>query len=221
MAGKDGFTLLEVLMAMTLFAVVVSVVYGSYSATFSTAHRLEYRAEANSKARVVMGRIVEDIESLYSGSGGFLKGERIDFGEYRGDSLDFTSTAHLIFSKEQRPAGYATISYRVEQGEDQLLKLYRTDIPYRPNSGGIEDVEDNGYLLCDGLKSVQFTYTSQDSGEVDDWDSLEESGFDESQNGKLPGMVSILLILAGSPHGEGTQIFKTGVALPLIKKTAN
>ena len=203
-----GFTLLEVLLAMALFAIVVSVVYVSYSATFRTAHNLEARIAVAAKARIVMDRLLEDLESIYLGHEGFIKGERED--------LQFTSTAHLIFSKDQTPAGRTTIGYRVVKGENNLLKLYRSDNPYRPTDRN-EIVEENkNYLLCDGLKSVQFTYISREDEEMEDWDSEEDNDVSDSGSKKVPKMVQATLTFADDMEGQNVQVFKTAVSLPLI-----
>lgn len=213
---ENGFTLLEVLLAMTLFAVVVSVVYSSYSATFTTAHHLEARIVINNKARIVMERLVEDLESVYLGHGGFLKGERKDVGENRGDTLQFTSTAHLIFNKDQLPVSFTTIGYRVATGDDDLLHLYRSDSPYRPAEINEIDEENLGYLLCDGLKSVQLTYINQEDEEVEDWNSNDDNDRDDNKTKKIPKMILITLIFADSVESGDTQVFKTGVSLPVM-----
>ena len=217
---ERGFTLLEVLLAMTLFAIVVSVIYSSYSTTFTTAHHIEARIEINNKVRIAMERLVEDLESVYLGHDGFIKGEREDVGENRGDTLQFTSTAHLVLNKDQHPTGFTTIRYRVAAGDDDLLQLYRSDDPYRPNRVNEVDEEAKSYLLCDGLKSVQFTYINQEDEEVEDWDSNEDDDMDDDKTKKVPKMIQFTLIFADSAESEDTKIFKTGVALPVLKNVS-
>jgi len=219
--GESGFTLLEVLLAMTLFSIVVSVIYGSYSATFRTANQLESRIGINNKARIVMERLVEDLESLYLGYDGFIKGESEDGQGVRADTLQFTSTAHLVFNKNQQPASYATIGYRVEAADDGLLNLYRSDNPYRPMDNDGVEAEGGDYLLCDGLKSVQFTYVNQENDEVDDWDSEVDDDSDEGKTKRVPKMIQFTLIFVHQPESEDTQVFKTGVALPVMNVAAS
>ena len=54
------------------------------------------------------------------------------------------------------------IRYSVQQDADsKLLQLYRVDLPFRP--GYLEQAvsQEKGYLLCDGLRAVRFTYYDQ------------------------------------------------------------
>ena len=67
-----GFTLVELLLAIFIFSIVVSTVYGSYRVTFSLVNRTERKLEIAGRAHVVLERITEDISSLVqTGVAGF------------------------------------------------------------------------------------------------------------------------------------------------------
>ncbi len=208
-----GFTLLELLIAIAIFASVVSMAYGAYNLTFKVINNSSYHATYALSARIALDRLTEDLESFHSGSSGFLKGENTTVGARRGDSLSFTSTAHLVFDKNELAAGFATISYSVEEDDEtSLLKLYRLDDPFRP--GGTTDPADKGFLLCEGLEEVAVMYIDSNGSENDSWDSGQKSG---SGTNPYPSMVKIKLTFAAKETENGTISFSTGVAIPPVK----
>jgi hypothetical protein len=145
-------------MAVFIFAIVISSVYGAYRSTFRVTNNTESLAEFGNMGRISLERISGDLEALYSGDGGLLQGERNDGKTGRSDQLTFTSTAHLVFNQKELPASYAMIRYRTELDEGSgLLRLYRIDKPFRP--GGDQELdEERGYLLCDSLAQIEYSY---------------------------------------------------------------
>ncbi len=85
-----GFTLLEILMAIAIFALVMGLAYGSYNATFHIINGAGSQAEIYSKARTTMERLQEDLESFLPGEDMIFTGESESAGEYRADTLRFT-----------------------------------------------------------------------------------------------------------------------------------
>lgn len=205
----DGFTLAELLIAIVIFSAVIGMVYTSYNITFKVINNADAHSLYGERARITLERFTEDLESYYAGKGGFIKGETIRFGEFRGDKLSFTSRSHLIFNKDEPARGYATIVYSVEEDEESgQLKLYRADIPYLPGVG-IDD-DEKGFLLCDGLREVAFTYLDKDGDEDDSWE-----GNERSAEGVVipPNVVQLRIGFADEKSEDGTIYFSTGVAV--------
>jgi general secretion pathway protein J len=215
---SSGFTLLEVLVAIFIFAIVLSAVYGAYITAITAADTTELQADINNKARTALERMASDLGGVYLGADGSLNGRKKEIGGNRADTLAFTSTAHLLFSKKEPPAGFGMIRYSVQQDTDsKLLQLYRADLPFRP--GYLEQAvsQEKGYLLCDGLHTVRFTYYDQAGNEVDDWQIDEDADQAAAKEKGRPAMIEVMLRFAG---GEGREdlIFKTAVALPILQK---
>ncbi|MGD2127457.1 MAG: type II secretion system protein, partial [Desulfobacteraceae bacterium] len=63
--GRKGFTLLEILLAMFIFAIVLSTLYTAYTGTFRNVDETESQADIYRMARIALERIVEDLESAY------------------------------------------------------------------------------------------------------------------------------------------------------------
>ena len=217
LSGKSGgFTLMEILLAIFIFAIVISAVYGSYITTLTAVDATELQAEINNKARITLNRITADLGSSYFGKGSFLHGQTQKISEYRADTLEFTSSAHLVFSKNGQPAGFTVIKYTIQQdAESKLLQLYRTDIPFIPGYVGQPDGEEKGYLLCDGLRRVQFTYYDQAGNEVDNWQSDEAPGPERVEKIHIPAMIEVRLDFPD--QNKDDLVFKTAEAIPLLQ----
>jgi len=215
----NGFTLLEILVSIAIFAAIVSVLYPSYTATFRNIEYTESEAEIYRMARVAMERITRDIKAAYIPSWvnededkdewiqetGFL-GEDEDINGRDADSLRFFCHEHLAFKEDDMP-GNAFISYYIKETQDGNFTLYRSDTHEFAEP---PEEETGGLILCEGLHSVQFTYFDENVESYDDWDL---SG-DRFKN-RLPVMVSIKLEFTHGADAESVIRFMTSVSLPM------
>lgn len=214
---EKGFTLVEILIAVSIFAIVISSVYGSYRATFHIVHGSEFRLKIANSARVVVERLSDDLSSIVTGPGGVFRGERHGYSGARGDSLSFVSAAHLVLTKADTLSGYALVEYLVEPDEETgLLNLYRLDIVLLPGieTGG-EDIQK--HLICQGLQEFRFTYFDRDGNETEEWQVEEVVAPSEGAalgESPFPSLVGVELKFAESVESDSSTFFKTAVALP-------
>lgn len=217
---QGGFTLLELLMAIFIFAIVISSVYGAYRSTFRVTDSTESVVKFSDMARIALERMSGDLESVYLGDGGTLRGERNEGQTGRSDQLTFTSAAHLVFSRKEQSVGYAMIRYATEVDEESgLLRLYRIDVPVRPGVGQ-EIGEEKGFLLCDSLVDIQYSYVDAEGNEHEEWNSG-EGGMVQvggTRTGNYPVMIRMTLRFAPSAEAEDKTVFSTAVALPSITR---
>lgn len=217
MAGNRGFTLVELLFAIFIFAIVISSVYGSYRATFHIVNGSEFQLDMSHRARVVLQRISEDLYSIVAGPGGVLRGETNEYSGVRGDNLSFVSSAHLVLKKSDTQSGHALIEYSVEADEGgDFLNLYRSDTLLLPGIDSEGD-EPQKHLLCRGLQGLRFTYVNEDGTETDEWQSDEGAVANEDGGQEtpfLPNLMYVELSFAESSESENNTVFKTGIALP-------
>jgi len=219
--NRFGFTLVEILIAMFIFAIVLSTIYTSYTGTFRIVDETESQADIYGMARIALERMQEDLESAYISIPKTVKspesdedmafvGEDKEIKDRSADRLRFISRAHLVFSEKDQSSGTAEIGYYVEEHEEgDGFVLKRSDSPAfqeKPEEGT------GGLVLCDSLISVNFTYYDDEDEEHDNWDSTNEEFKD-----KMPKMVSIMLEFENSADPETPFSFMTSVALPMGK----
>lgn len=213
--SRQGFTLLELLIAIFIFSVVIGTVYGSYRTAFTNIQSSEQQARIEERARVILERVEIDLESAFAGEGGFLKGTREELGDMRGDELQFTSTAHLVLTRKGREAGVAVIGYSLEEdGETGQLSLFRSDIPFLPAAEEDGEEEVKGLLLGEDMLEFRLDYIDGDGGERDEWDSeiAGEGGQGDTSKVVMPAMITITIRLAESPEDGVGRLFRTAVA---------
>ena len=218
-----GFTLIEILIAIVIFATLLTTIYASYTGTFRVIGDTESQAEIYRMARIAMERMLEDLESVYiqkgnqhAGSEGdrgssfqFLGEEREIMGR-RADTLRFASSAHIDFSGKNPGHGTAQIGYFVRESTDgEDFVLYRSDNPLFKETYPFDE-ESGGLTLCEGLASVAFTYYGEEGGVFNSWDSATED-----MENKIPKMVSISLEFQNILNPELPIRFMTSVALPM------
>ena len=108
---KNGFTLLEILIAMTILAVVMTTVYTAFIGTLKIIEDTKSSTLVYRMARNSLKRMITDLESVckYGNAFRFISEEEDIRGE-RSMNLSFFSSAHLDPERGDI-GGIATIGY--------------------------------------------------------------------------------------------------------------
>ncbi len=193
-----GFTLLEVLLSMVILAVIMTVIYASFSTASNNIERAEQVRDETDVVRTLLARLSADIANAYTRQGGntaifFMKKEEV-IGELgkanekiRHDSINLTTLTNWprpntketelwevgYFFKE-KPDGKGYMLFRREK------RILSKDVPVL--EGGDE------YELTDRIESLQFRYLENTTWKDDTWDS-------RSRMGAVPKAVEIVLTL--------------------------
>ena len=208
--SRNGFTLLEILLALSILATVLSTVFASYTGAFRLVSETEAQAEVYQMARVALERILEDLECFYLPEQSETSEAQEDEQpfEFANSSLRFPSRAHLVFGEEDQSWGTTEISYYVEEGDGgEGLILFRRE---RPQWGEEEasDEGEGGLPLCEKLWTedpVKFSYYDAEGEEAEEWDSSSEDA--------VPTIVSVALQFINPSNPEVPLKFATSVAL--------
>lgn len=180
-SAARGFTLLEIMVAIFIFALVIITVFGSFRAVFSSADAVGGDVAIFEAARTCLGRMATDLGDLHVSL--YPRYKKPEFNDpkdpYRlvGDAteaagssfgrLRFASLAHLPFNRDPRQ-GVCRIVYYVHQRADESLVLRRADHLYPfPD---FEESEDDP-VLCENILALEFGYTDADDETSDRWDS--------------------------------------------------
>lgn len=218
---QRGFTLMEVLLAVVILAIIMVPIYSAYTTTFRNVNETEAAVETYQMARIALDRIVEDLESIpqpiSSSQGQFSQqsdSEEDSEAQFEGvddemngksaDSMSFVSNSHLRFGANDLPGEKATIQYYTQTAEDgEGLVLYRSDTMdlEEPVDDG-----DGGFPICNHLQSVEFGYLNNDGEDVDEWDYDIDTG--------LPKIVSITLEFINRLNPTVPITVSTKVAIP-------
>ncbi len=207
---RSGFTLLEILIAIAILALVVSSLYGAYSGTLETTEMVESARDVDQVARLALMQMVDDFSSLYyrkaegenENSPFRFQGGKEAEGE-GGAVVEFASTCHLGFDVSFPSLRINRVSYVLEKQADnqKYYSLVRMELPFIDLSGEREEI---AVELADTVESLTLTYLNEDGETLSQWDSKTEE-----TEGLLPRLVHIRLQLAG----EKSRVFATTVAI--------
>lgn len=216
----SGFTLLEIMIAIFIFAIVITTIFASYNALFSGNKTIDQGVASYEMGKNCLKQMITDVESIYVSLRPEYSppalGDSHDLYRIVGDAVDihgsefpqlrFTSLSHMsLRGKSQH--GIAEIVYYIQGKDDGHYLLKRSDNLY-PYPSFEKKASDP--VLCKDVKSLIIKYYDKNGDEYDLWDSdAEDSGY------STPRAINIKLELT-----SGSQIlqFETMVSLPVYRE---
>lgn len=193
MKRSYGFTLVELLIAASIFVVVMVSIYSSFGAGMFGYNDIEENIRISQAARQILERINLDLRNsfAYSDSDSKFKGERLD--------ISFLSVLDS-FSKDEITQDYAFISYKLEG--DKIMRLCRRNQEALKETSGIEAEEISALI-----EELVFSYADIVALEHTlEW----KDSFGEVQK-TLPAAVKVKLILKSKVKEE----FERTIYIPL------
>ncbi|PLX85324.1 MAG: hypothetical protein C0617_04430 [Desulfuromonas sp.] len=198
--SEKGFTLLEVMLAVTITTVVLLTIYGVFTSVSRAKDRMESEGEGYHQARVLFDRIGREIRGTFYNN----RDPRTRFeGGVDADGDPFLILSTTAVSPQSGPgAGIVVVRYRLEgdPGRDEGKKvLLRSEYPLFDTDG-----EDRPtYRLATGITGMRVRFYRNDVW-YEEWDAEEE---------RLPQMMEVLLELAA---GEQSVPFRSTFEVPAI-----
>ena len=225
-SGKNtGFTLLEILIAIFIFAVVMSTIFGTFNAVISRTDAIKNGMGGYEMARTCLNRIASDLNAIYIEQKPLYHppdfddppdpyrfiGEETFAGNKSFSQLRFTSSEHLSMTRNNEN-GIAEIVYYVkEQGyPESEFVLKRSDVvyPYDEDYEFEEKVRDP--VLCENIEEFSILYFDKEENEYEKWDS--DSDFLKYSS---PYAIKIRLKIK---NNESSFTFDTKIALPVYRE---
>lgn len=211
-----GFTLMEVLIAVSITGLMGALIVGAFNSGFSAKEMVETDAEKYRMLRVAMGRMTREIGSAFVT-------ERYDTNKFRdqndrptnfvgeSDRLLFSSLSNQRLYTDAKESDQVILEYSVKTSPDREARG-RKDLVRRANPiitadrmdrGGTEDV------LFEGIKELELEYwDSKREDWVDEWDTRRTERKDE-----LPTRVRITLVADDENGKEQRYTTQTRIML--------
>jgi general secretion pathway protein J len=218
--GSRGFTILEILTAIFILAIVVSLVLGAFDGIFSNAERVNAGSDLNEMGGGALDRMVKDLKAIHvmlyprykppqllddDPDIYRVEGKTTDVGGHTFAWLRFTSMAHLPLN-HVADEGVAEIVYYVQETPENDYIIRRADhlYPYPEFEERETDPE-----LSEQVREFTLTYFDAEGKEYEEWDS--ES--DDMEYG-TPRAIKIKLALGDE---SAPDIFTTEIVLPVYR----
>jgi general secretion pathway protein J len=205
---QRGFTLLEMLIALTLMSMLGACLYGSMSVAFRGRRAIERVLEPARRSTAAMRMLQTDLESAV-GASGLLAGTFLgDDAEDNGEPADFLTFHALARDQAFGDPPSAIVQLEIGLAEDEetgdLLLVRRTTT----NLLAPETADVVQETLCRGVRSFDVGYFDGTSW-ADTWDST-------IQGDVLPLAVEVTLVLDrdDDEQDEGQYALTRVFALP-------
>ena len=217
---QNGFTLLEILVAVSLFGIIMLTLFSSFNAFTASGRFIADAYQGEEAARLALDRIVGDLTQIYIIQSPQYKKPDISSDPDRYhmvgttqsiagrtfSELKFASLGHIRLGKDA-PAGIGVIQYYASEKKEGRVDLLRRDILAR-------DVTDDepdpcrDPVLARNITAFDVSFVVSDGDSAEDWDS------DSDENDyRLPDLVEIHL---GFSDDEGRiRSYNAAVALPV------
>lgn len=215
-----GFTLVEVMIALTLLALVSTALVTAFTYSFETKRRVTAVNERYHEGRQTMTRMARELRMA------FIRPEvpeelreedptMITRFEGREDQIHFATTAHLRIHAGSKESDQSEVAYFLGRSDEST---YKGRTLFRRESKRIDDRPERGghiWPVIDGVKEFRIEYWEDHSGD-DSWRKSWDS-HDDPKEPLLPARLRITLELE-SPLEDGPPIRFVTQAAPRIRR---
>ena len=199
-----GFTLIEVVLALSIFALIGAVLYGAFSLSHSAVEKSQASFEDNQKLRSFTDLLGSYIRSAHP----YRQSAQDTTVFFDGQEEQLTFISSISFAMGGRGMSKIRIAWdRAEEGEGPIELEeevpVRLNVSEEPNLGGLR----NGLVIQERVKELRFAYLDPKSEEEiweERWDGREKLALPRAvrlsyrdHNGKeirwvFPVMMSVL-----------------------------
>jgi general secretion pathway protein J len=216
-SAARGLTLLEVMVAVAILAMVSLLIYGAFDGMNRGKKSIERMADRYHQGRGAMSRMAMELSSAFLSLHQPLTQQQVRrvtifAGTHSSpaDRIDFTSFSHRRLTRDAHESDQNEISYFASpdpdvSGKVDLARRESAVIDLEPKRGGEVNV------LVDDIESFSVKYLDPTTDLwTDSWDTTQVTG----QPGRLPFEVKLTLELKGGPRNQPIR-FVSKVVLPM------
>jgi general secretion pathway protein J len=225
-AGKRrGFTLIEVMIAIAILAMITVLLYSAFSSLKTSKDGIARIAGRYQEGRGALHRITSELQSAYLSAHVPIDLElqtvATAFIGKRGspaDRVDFNSFANRRFERDAHKSDQAEIGYfgmedPEEGGRYDLVRRVSDRPDMQPDKGGRVEV------LATDIDLFDLAYLDPMTGNwVEEWDSTQAL----DQGNRLPLQVRVKLVLNGgrrTSYGSGHDLIELVTKVPIPIQT--
>ena len=219
-ASRRGVTLIEVIIAVGILALVSSLIFGAFDGMARSRKGLSNLDERYRQGRSALARMSRELEaafmSMHQPIQQQLSVEQTGFighDDKPADRIDFTSFSHVRMSRDTHESDQNELSYF---GARDPVSYNKLDLARRESKYIDVDFTKGGVVnvLAEDIVSFDAQYLDPLTDTwLDQWDSTSANG----QMGRLPAQVRLTLILNG---GVNNQTIKMTTKVPIATQAA-
>ena len=213
-----GLTLIEVLVAMVIIAIVSTLLYTGFVQTAHNKQRIESELDRYHEILSGLDRIVRELSMAYVSAHinpnpalQMINTCFVGTDSGKGARIDFTSFSHVRLYRDAHESDQNELSYYIDQdphnpNDSALVRREQRRIDEDPRQGGQVEV------LIENVKGFELGYFETLTGEwLSSWDATQAA----MQPNRLPAQVRIKLIVPNLRGKGPDQVFGTRVSLPM------
>ena len=198
-AGHDGFTLIEVLAAVFLTAVVMTVAIAFFVQLSDSTDAAERKARDGRLALAVLDRVARDIEGAYLLAkppdldpllNPWIFLAESDVGDSESDRIKLVSRSNRPRNRLDHGSDLAVVTYLLHPAADgpgfELLRAVTPGLPEQLDRDFPSANDDRFMLVADRIQSFGIRFLDENLEWQDEWDSSQLV-----QSGKLPRAAEI------------------------------
>jgi general secretion pathway protein J len=175
--SQNGFTLIEVLLALTIFALMGTILYGAFSLGHGAVEKSQKSFERNQKLRAVDELLGSYIRSAFPYRSTPQSAPLL----FAGESAELTFVSSFSLAMGGRGMAKVRLFWQGDERRGGVLLLEEETpvrMPNEEDNEGHEGVR-NGMVVREGIKGFRISYLDPQSEEEkweERWDAVERNG---------------------------------------------
>jgi general secretion pathway protein J len=219
-----GFTLIEVMVAVAILAIVTTLTWASFRQSFATKSQIEAQAGRYRTVRLALDRLAREISMAYisqnedSSQQPDRRTRLVGKRHTDVDEIMFTYFGHQRLYQDANECDTAMVAYYSarDRNDSRKINLMRRETRRLPYFKLIDDQAGETDIVCDDVVRLKIDYWDvRDKTWREEWTTAQSDG----QASRLPGKVRITLTV----HDErGVEVpFQTMVRIAMSEPLDN